>query len=118
MKTLNEIIYQLENCAPLADDVLFYLKEYRWIIENCAEALAEKYPSENIPLTWDELNQMEGKPVWVELFGSGLGEWDLCHAQLNDRIWFTDGTGLIFDLSEETLGKTWQAYRKEHHDDN
>lgn len=67
----------------------------------------------NNPLSWDELRTMEGKPVWVELFGSGFGEWDLCHAQLDDRIWFTDGNGLIFDLSEETLGKTWQAYRKE-----
>jgi len=40
MKTLDEVIYHLENCAyaPLTDDALHYLKEYRDMIkklENC-----------------------------------------------------------------------------------
>ena len=70
-------------------------------------------PEANNPLTWDELKQMVGKPVWVHLFGSGLGEWNLIHAQLDNQIWFTDGNGYIYDMHEEKQGITWQAYRKE-----
>ena len=120
MKTLNEIIYQLENCAPLADDVLFYLKEYRWIIENCAEALAEKYPSENVPLTWDELKQMTGKPVWVE---DNIDEPEdtTKYWAIYRRIEKTQETeyALLSDFyyDKAQYGESWQVYRKEH-DDN
>lgn len=118
-----------------ADDALHYLKEYRAekanleiikgnyqdAVANCEKA-ENKFKSRlkalnigtlNEPLTWEELKGMEGKPVWVHLFGSGLGEWNLIHAQLDNQIWFADGNGYIYDMHAEKLGKTWQAYRKE-----
>jgi len=126
MKTLDEVIRDMEDSTEHLSAVLVskktwgealhYLKAYQGYLigKEISDALDEAFTEiYNPPLTWDELKQMKGKPVWVKLFGSGFGEWDLCHTQLDDRIWFTDISGLIFDLSEETLGKTWQAYRKE-----
>ena len=119
MKTLNEIIYQLENCIPLAD-VLFYLKEYRRISENCADTLAEKYPSENVPLTWDELNCMDGKPVWVEVDGQWCGRfWAFVEAGNDSYInFFQKGQEYPEDLWKRDMGKTWNAFRKERYETN
>lgn len=122
--SLDKVIDAMEQRQKTEDwdiraDALHYLREYQRYqntpSRNGHMALVDYFDEsqKSEPLSWDELRTMEGKPIWVKLFGSGFGEWDLCHAQLDDRIWFTDGNGLIFDLSEETLGKTWQAYRKE-----
>ena len=106
-------------CEEKDRDALFYLKEYRWIQENCADALAEKYPSENVPLTWDELRTMEGKPVWIEVdekykgwvtvgkFYSLFENEDLdAHVNL---YYF----GRSMEYSKEMYRYYWQAYRKE-----
>lgn len=123
MKTLNEVIKANECCdhgepdsrcedcpyngigaccLERENDALFYLKEYRFAVENCADALAEKYPSENVPLTWDELNGMEGKPVWIE--GPLLTE---------GPHWIILGATHLYDGKNVGYGKTWRAYRKE-----
>ena len=80
MKTLNKIIKIFSSyakCKPeicegpaqsTIADALFYLKEYQYITEQCASVLAQKYPSQNDTITWDELTQMAGKPVWLESY--------------------------------------------------
>ena len=134
MKTLNETIKDLEKCMTdnaiesegfyLAADSLFYLKEYRWIVENCADTLAEKYPSENVPLTWDELKHMEGKPVWIEYADDKEQTgWALIVKNPERPLFgkpklFTfvreDGK---FYLTISGYGKRWKAYRKEKNED-
>ena len=108
-------------------DALHYLREYRsekvmweadrkgyldWI-EQYKEA-REKHQQvvielkRNDPLTWDELKQMEGKPVWVE----PVKEWMLI-TEVDEEdcdIWLLSLDGLDYDLM---LHENWQAYRKE-----
>ena len=56
----------------------------------------------NDPLTWDELKQMEGKPVWIE--GPLLTE---------GPHWIILGAVHLYEGKIVGYGKTWQAYRKE-----
>ena len=62
----------------------------------------------NDPLTWEELLEMEGKPVWVEekdMPSTWIIIWDVTENWLYP-------TGCDAYRHEE-FGKTWQAYRKE-----
>ena len=136
MKTLDEVIEAMDhvefcctNCKLQFDcdevecfleDALFYLKEYRWIQENCADTLAEKYPSENVPLNWDELKQMEGKPVWVDPLSTKALHtpgWGLV-GKTSFTTWAgveccsIVKVGVTYALPVGEYGKTWQAYRK------
>ena len=107
---------EMTDCHIRNNDALFYLKEYRWVVENCAEALAEKYPSENVPLTWDELKTMEGKPVWIEFLndkGEWNGEWCLVESSNDILCEILRCKITWWGLRKITLGKTWQAYRRE-----
>lgn len=140
MKTLNEVIKDLESARiqvetgnglwvdyrdndNLKADALHYLKTiettenlYHDAVNKLSKWEDEGWKDRHLPLTWDELKTMKGKPVWVHLFGSGLGEWNLIHAQLDNQIWLTDGNGYIYDMHEEKQGKTWQAYRNEKYE--
>lgn len=134
MKTLDEVIQALEWCISDTEDdcagcpydgedggchqrnldALHYLKEYQRLQIAFLKALADL--EDNPSLTWDELKQMEGKPVWIMWTVKGEwnhGDWNLVHAQLDDRVWFTDGNGEIYDLPQDQQGIFWQAYRKE-----
>lgn len=110
-------------CAERETDALQWLKTiettenlYHDAVNELSKWEDEDWKDRHLPLTWDELKTMKGKPVWVHLFGSGLGEWNLIHAQLDNQIWFTDGNGYIYDMHEEKQGKTWQVYRKEKYE--
>ena len=137
MKTLDELIKANECCnhgepdsrcedcpyngigacaLERQNDAFFYLKEYRWVQENCASALAEKYPDQNNPLSWDELRQMEGKPVWFEGYAGNF--WCIVREMQKN----SDGTeDVIFDGPHgmtgvghnDQYGDKWQVYRKE-----
>ena len=133
------------------EDALYYLEKYRDNFEarndqveryqkaakDCEEILTDYVAlkqywaeqQENEPLTWDELRQMEGKPVWIEKKHSELYHmWglvarikryqgheyavikcsDLCNSpmsniRLYDTMYLNDG---------------WQAYRKEQNHEN
>ena len=118
-------------------DAVGYLKTYRdskeWLelekrnyaeaVRNCDEAEA-KYTlmvldfNRNDPLSWDELRQMEGKPVWIEEYDAvdSTRGWRHCRWMLiefvNDSYMDarnSDGEQYNFDKGEET----WKAYRKE-----
>lgn len=128
MKTLDEVINELEDEGLFAD-ALHYLKEYKanredpdgdhQQLKKCRALLQDFY--RNDPLSWDELKQMEGKPVWVEVLDDtgdhykwrGDGWYIVkdfsqgyyggyCHLEPNYRTW-----------TEKTYSDLWQAYRKE-----
>ena len=146
MKSLDEVIKKIEKqwvCPSsdeadeycelyeVRDDALHYLKEYRDDRENFSEAISNcgkalnKYimdinalaqQEENLPLTWNELRTMEGKPVWVEEIGR---KYSTPHWAIHNGIMdgYDGDENLYLEpfevLTKYTLGKTWQAYRRE-----
>lgn len=143
MKSLDEVIKKIEKqwvCPSsdeadeycelydVRDDALHYLKEYRddrenlsEMISNCGKAL-NKYimdihtlaqQEENLPLTWDELRTMEGKPVWVEQHHGDTKGWLLILRKYDDVVTCTTKHGNSFYLYKANYGEKWQAYRKE-----
>ena len=136
MKTLDEVIKAMDhvvfcctNCKLQFDcdevecfleDALRYLKEYqqtvRWI-EIESEQFKQtvdfiKKATANEPLTWDELKQMEGKPVWVEALL--YKQWAIVACVYADYIRF-EGANLYAPEHRIYMGEDngWQAYRKE-----
>lgn len=137
-KTLDEVIKVLEYCTDTGcnpncpyekeclhmglgfpKDALYYLKELA--SQNSAEAVCktDSIPEmrDNPPLSWDELKQMEGKPVWVE--GRTMDDHNGTY-----KFWCivgkTDKLDTYIHLREHgysnwknTYGDWWQAYRRE-----
>lgn len=103
------------------NDALQYLKEFKRIsarlekiaLGNITETLEKM---DNPALTWQELRTMEGKPVWIEFLndeGKWNGEWCLVESS-NDILCEILRCKMTWWGSRKiTLGKTWQAYRKE-----
>ena len=105
MKTLNKIIEIFSayaKCKPemyegpaqsTIADALFYLKEYQYIIEQCESVLAQKYPNQNDTITWDELTQMAGKPVWLESYDdiTKFNGWTIIRRIIEDKVFFIIG---------------------------
>lgn len=68
----------------------------------------------NEPLAWDELRQMEGKPVWVEKCQDDEPKgWLLILRTNADVVNCTTKHGNSFYLYRSLYGEKWQAYRKE-----
>ena len=103
MKTLDEVVKALEICAnnQRCIDGCPYYKLYK---------IASEKKQENLPLTWQELKQMEGKPVWLE-FKDGRKFWTVILRA--DQI--QDGSWMLIDHTDFYTKKddVWQAYRKE-----
>lgn len=123
------------NDTKKEDDALYYLKH----LKDCYEISANgglltpeprsaeigsgveiKWHEPNPPLTWDELKQMEGKPVWVEGehgFIWNHRSWVLIDPyDENDDLIICHGTDTghyEFAIGKEDYGTDWQAYRKE-----
>ena len=122
MKTIDEVIEGIRDQIGLGDPVLIealhYLREYLDYQKQAETVIksAQLPDVENRPLTWDELKQMEGKPVWIEHLESGEphGEWLLMQtpAILGD-VYMVSRYRERIVLYEPEMGKTWQAYRKE-----
>ena len=142
MKTLDEVIKAHEFCVNASitgamckecpvfaepdcgvrDDALHYLKKYREKLDT-ESALPDYYElvdfwteqQANPPLSWEQLKQMEGRPVWVEW--TGIPRWGIV-----DGI-FIDAYGVenlcvsvphdYLHFDKRMQGQTWQAYRKE-----
>lgn len=140
MKTLDEVIVELEDEGVFAD-ALYYLREYRAekatleiTKENYQDAIANCEKAENKfktalkkldigtlndPLTWDELKAMKDKPVWVEEENQP-SQWyliDEVETDEDDDPEFVSMT--VFDCQgdywfyKNNMGTKWQAYRKE-----
>lgn len=111
-----------DGCDIDKEDALHYLKAYK-DDRNDLTALRAFWAEwkENPPLSWEQLKQMEGKPVWVEgEHGCIWGQkaWSLIRLDPeNDDIVIcinTDnGVHYEFAIGEEDYGTQWQAYRKE-----
>ena len=65
----------------------------------------------NNPLTWDELKQMEGKPVWVE--HKHYSKWLIVYEVYENTI-VLDGNGYYTQYFSDDNDKEvrWKAYRK------
>ena len=122
MKTLNEVIDKYEAIpylSPLEADALHYLKEYRTLQYGYIKAMADL--EDNPPLTFEEVREMVGMPVWME-WNDAKG-WRLVNcfdSTVSDKkaVALTDRFGVDFVFSAETFAKCEvMVYRKEHHED-
>ena len=114
------------NCnIEIQEDALHYLKKYREEYKTLIKTINEAVDVEmkyydmieelerNSPLTWEELKQMEGKPIWIE-------------TDDNEKFWIVvDNFRTICNQECLCCSKgymcrstyvrgDWQAYRKEH----
>lgn len=65
MKTLDEVIFEAPYTPTSWEvDALSYLKEYKELSKMWNDRLDKE--NSNSALTWEQLKQMEGKPVWYE----------------------------------------------------
>ena len=133
METLDEVIKNIEamwvcpssdgadeycELMSVREDALHYLKEYRTTQTAYIKAMADL--DDNPQLSWDELKQMEGKPVWVE-YNLHLS----AEAQKLSKAWFVISgfqplekhemmvTTNQFVFTDYDQFSGWQAYRKE-----
>lgn len=137
MKTLDEVIKALEYCTGLdfvrcqdcpgycepdcdvQNDALHYLKWFR-ARDNMSRRMDRE---DNEPLTWDELKQMEGKPVWVEILSNKIdlsSRWMMVARETKAHslpLAYTDDIGHWIYGHEDKLGKSWQAYRRNRNED-
>lgn len=103
---------QLFRQTPLMQGIHKAEKEY-------ALYHVEDWGEENPPLTWDELKQMEGKPVWVEILSDEIdlsSRWMMVAKETEAHslpLAYTDHMGHWIYGHEDDLGKTWNAYRRE-----
>lgn len=119
MYSLDQVIYFLEQRQQtedwnIRDVAIAYLKGYREVLPEYAQMKLDAVKNE--PLTWNELKQMEGKPVWIEFLndeGEWNGEWCLVESSNNVLCEILRCQKTWWGLRKITLGKTWQAYRKE-----
>lgn len=140
MKTLDEVIKAYEYCidnnyrdcrgcpygcedgesgchdAEEKKDALHYLKEYQKIedeYDELKEWWAEEH-AENVPLTWDELKQMQWEPVWW-VHGEA-GEWLTIYCVPitgNDSVLYaTTCSGVECWIYKKDMDK-YQYFRKE-----
>lgn len=119
VRTIDEVIFCLEDRQKtedwnVCDDAIQYLREFNELAKMWNDKLDKE--QENPPLTWEQLKQMEGKPVWVEFTYHNPEEtykyWTIVKYFDND-----DGGDMVFTgtgfYHKDLLGVDWQAYRKE-----
>ena len=111
-----EIIYYLKELKEARDIITTAREEAMIQLENFKADIMNKL-ADNPPLTWDELKQMEGKPVWVE-YGKDfcMKSWGVIFSftgRTIDDSWMHLEGGYPNMFLKADLGKTWQAYRKE-----
>ncbi len=143
MKTLNEVIDIMEHPMYGADegfveiaeddiaDALHYLKAHKnqqdfyddgikrttEMIDKCEKTVAEYLAVNNPPLTFEEVCEMVGMPVWMEL--NYVKGWRLVNcfdSTVSDEkvVALTDRFGVDFVFSAETLAKCEvKVYRRE-----
>ena len=124
MKTIDEVIENFEKVIrhdyvwfdektalmtiETLTDTLQYLKAYKED-RNDLTALRAFWAEQqaNPALTWSELQQMEGKPVWI------CEDYGYCAWQIIDDVYDDEMYTSANDYDKKDMGKEWQAYRKE-----
>ena len=109
MRTIDEVIFFLKDRQKtenwdICDDAIQYLRDLKELIKMWNDKLDREQA--NDPLTWDELRQMEGKPVWIA--NDGIYCWEIIQGVYDDGVSF----GHSF-YDKHSFGKEWFAYRKE-----
>ena len=118
MYSLDQVIRFLEQKQQtedwnIRDEAIAYLKGYREILPEYSQM---KLNAVNAPLTWEELKQMEGKPVWVEGSHGCIYDhksWALISFDKNDDMKCQLYDSCEFWIGKEDYGTDWNAYRKE-----
>lgn len=105
-KSIEEIIERLEQLINVGPGIRFadnfeYIEEAIAILKSCSEA------QPNEPLTFDELLDMSGKPVWVEFADGTSPTWGVA---LGIDIYFPLCT--YCEAKRENFGVAWKAYRR------
>lgn len=96
-------------------DAITFMQAYRDDKDDLTALRAYwKEQHENNALTWEELKQMEGKPVWVEI-GDGSRGWVIIR-KITDTGIVSGSDGFIGIATAYGMDTTWQAYRKERAD--
>lgn len=135
MKTLDEVIKAHEFCVNssitgavceecpafakpdcmIREDALHYLKEYQKLDSLNAIAFPED-ANDNLPLTWDELKQKIGQPVWLETNFADYnkyGRWAIIEGfdttKYNFEYIIFKGDSI---LNKEYINVDWKAYLK------
>ena len=136
MKTLDEVIKANECCnddnrcedcpyngiglcaSERETDALHYLKifqRHEERVHSQLDDLKEEYRP-NDPLTWEELQQMTEKPVWVEYENHLSGRKQIKYKVWDVIDWITEDLILVkgdYSYKKDEFGDVWQAYRKE-----
>ena len=106
-----------DNGSKALKDILDPLKvkknSYEITCSQCNSVIAILLPESNELLTWNELQQMEGRPVWVEQHHGDTKGWLLILRKCDDVVTCTTKHGNPFYLYKANYGEKWQAYRKE-----
>ena len=96
----------VKNCG-LAEN------RYKRLYEETSQKLEQA--SQNLPLTWEELKTMAGKPVWIEHPETKIGRW-IVIAKItgrNEDLACMNATDAWGSYWKKYQGLEWQAYRKE-----
>lgn len=101
-----------ESEPSLEKDTLYYLNQYKNIIEE-----------KNNALSWEKLIKLEGKPVWFEYDNKGYETLSHTHvwaiidmidySMIFPEIKFISRYG-EFWMTKESMGRHWNAYIKEN----
>ena len=81
---------------------------------DCDNKQCPYHPENNVALSWDELNGMDGKPVWAT-FDNKNGTWCIAKVYDDEVVLYEYGDefGERISGSWDYTPKRWQAYRKE-----
>jgi hypothetical protein len=122
---------EIDDCEQVYKDALQYLKYLQKYYEMCETSQKLRntsqitcpkchsefviLPESNNALTWDELKQMAGKPVWLEVDGNWYGKfWAFVEVENDAYVnFYQKGQDYPEDLWKRDIGKTWQAFKKE-----
>jgi len=107
--------YDVTNCYDRNIDALHYLKEYRTTQTAYIKAMADL--EDNPPLTFEEVREMVGMPVWMEWnYSKGWRLVNCFDSTVSDEkaVALTDRFGVDFVFSAETFAKCEvMVYRRE-----
>ena len=107
METIDEVIEVLTGTImpddEIFDSAVYYLRKYR---DEGKEPL-------NFPLTWEELKEMVGKPVWMETEKFG-NHWYLIEDINEMKVEFVGAYHHeMVQFYRGDFNASWNAYRKE-----
>ena len=124
MYSLDQVIYFLEQRQQTEDwniraAAITYLKGYREVLPEYAQMKLDAV--KNDPLTWDELKQMEGKPVWIKYGNNQQSRWVIIygfHGRKSELQYMLVSGTYPDTFWQKDMGadEYWQAYMKEHHE--